>query len=111
MAPGRDLSGATPPREGPFRAIEFGRALDGAPGFIAEAVAELAKTRGEDDELVRTGGRILASLEAIPDDALVTTEADLAAAIHKAYPDRRNTASAATLTAAVIIAALKTTRP
>ncbi|MFI5227018.1 MAG: hypothetical protein ACHQ3P_10115 [Candidatus Limnocylindrales bacterium] len=88
--------------------IEIETALDGAPEFNAGAVGVLVTTLGEDDPMVLAGRRILASLEAIPKGSVLVTEASLATAIHRAYPARRNTESASALTAATILAALKT---
>jgi hypothetical protein len=88
--------------------IHIETALDGAPGYIAEAVDVLIGTVGEEDRLVADGRRILASLGAIPPGSFLVTEASLAAAIHRAYPARRNTESASALTAATILAALRT---
>ena len=59
--------------------FEITNALDGAPEFVAEA-----------------------------DGAMLVTEESLAAAIHRAFPARRNTESGLVLTAAVILAALRT---
>jgi alkylhydroperoxidase/carboxymuconolactone decarboxylase family protein YurZ len=49
----------------------------------------------------------MASLDAIPDGAVLVTEETLAAAIHRAWPYRRNTATASALSAASILAALR----
>ena len=89
-------------------AIEIETALDEAPKFIAEAVGVLVMSLGENDPLVLAGRRVLASLEAIPKGSILVTEASLTAAIHRAFPARRNTDSASALTAATILAALRT---
>ena len=85
-------------------------ALDGAPEFVAEAIEHLATTLGESHPTVEAGRRLLASLAAIPDDAAVVTEETLAAAIQRAFPARRNTPSNSSLTAATILAALRSNR-
>jgi len=90
--------------------IEIDTALDGAPEFITEAIGELARTHGEAHPMVLAGRRILASLEAIPEGAVLVTEATLAAAIYRAFPARRNTETGSALTAATILAALRTAR-
>jgi hypothetical protein len=72
--------------------VEIKAALDGAPEFVAYAVA---------------GRRIMASLDAIPDGAVLVTEETLAAAIHRAWPYRPRTASGLALSAASILAALR----
>jgi hypothetical protein len=86
--------------------VEIKTALDGAPQFVAEAVELLARSLGETHPTVLTGRRVMASLDAIPDDAVLVTEATLAAAIHRVWPYRRNTSSNLSLSAAAIIAAL-----
>ena len=85
-------------------------ALDGARDFVAEAVDHLSSDLGEEDPLVVAGRRVLAALTEIPDDAAVVTEETLAAAIQRAFPARRNTPSNSSLTAATILAALRSNR-
>jgi lysozyme family protein len=87
--------------------VEIKAALDGAPEFIAYAVEQLAVSLGETDPAVVLGRRIMASLDAIPDGALLVTEETLAAAIHRAWPYRRNTGTRLVLSAASILAALR----
>lgn len=50
------------------------------------------------------------TLDAIPGGAVLVTEETLAAAIHRAWPDRRSTATGSALSAASILAALRTRR-
>jgi hypothetical protein len=88
--------------------VEIKAVLDGAPEFIAYAVEHLASSLGETHPTVVVGRRIMASLDAIPDGAVLVTEETLAAAIHRAWPSRRNTASVRRLSAASILAALRT---
>ena len=88
--------------------LEIRAALDGAPGFVADAVAHLTVCLGQDHPTVVAGRRIVASLDAIPDGAVLVTEETLAAALQRAFPSRRNTATGAGLSAAVILAALRT---
>lgn len=85
-------------------------ALDGAPAFVAEAIEHLATALGESHPTVEAGRRLLAALAEIPDDAAVVTEGTLAAAIQRAFPARRNTRSNSSLTAATILAALRSNR-
>ena len=81
--------------------------LDGAPEFVAYAVEHLASSLGETHPTVVAGRRIMASLDAIPDGAVLVTEETLAAAIHRAWPYRPRTASGLVLSAASILAALR----
>jgi len=71
--------------------LEIRAALDGAPGFVADAVAHLTVCLGQDHPTVVAGRRIVASLDAIPDGAVLVTEETLAAALQRAFPFRRNT--------------------
>ena len=87
--------------------VEIKAALAGAPEFVADAVAHLALSLGETHPTVVAGRRIMASLDAIPDGAVLVTEETLAAAIHRAWPHRRNTPTASILSAATILAALR----
>ena len=87
--------------------VEVTAALDGAPEFIAFAVEHLALSLGETHPSVVAGRRIMASLDAIPDGAVLVTEETLAAAIHRAWPYRIKTASGLALSAASILAALR----
>lgn len=88
-------------------ASEIKAALDGAPEFVAIAVEHLASSLGETHPTVVAGRRIMASLDAIPDGAVLVTEETLAAAILRAWPYRRNTATGSVLSAATILAALR----
>ena len=88
-------------------AVEVKAALDGAPEFIAEVVEHLASSLGETHPTVVAGRRIRASLDAIPDSAVLVTEESLAAAIHRAWPYRPKTATGLALSAASILAALR----
>jgi hypothetical protein len=88
--------------------VDIKAALDGAPEFVAYAVEQLASSLGETHPTVVDGRRIMASLDAIPDDAVLVTEETLAAAIHRAWPYRPRTATGLTLSAASILAALRT---
>jgi hypothetical protein len=81
--------------------------LDGVPEFVASAVEQLALSLGQNDPTVLAGRRILASLAAIPDDAVLVTEQTLAAAIQRAWPYRQRTPSGLNLSAASILAALR----
>ncbi len=87
--------------------VEIKAALDGAPEFVAYAVEHLALSLGESHPTVVAGRRISASLEAIPEGAVLVTEETLAAAIHRAWPYRPKTASGLVLSAASILAALR----
>jgi hypothetical protein len=87
--------------------VEIKAVLDGAPEFVAYAVEHLALSLGDAHPTVAAGRRIMASLDAIPDGAVLVTEETLAAAIHRAWPYRRNTGTAAALSAASILAALR----
>ena len=87
--------------------VDIKAALDGAPEFVAYAVEHLASSLGETHPTVLAGRRIMASLDAIPDGALLVTEETLAAAIHRAWPYRRNTGTRLVLSAASILAALR----
>jgi hypothetical protein len=88
--------------------LEIRAVLDEAPAFVADAVAHLTVCLGQDHPTVVAGRRIVASLDAIPDGAVLVTEETLAAALQRAFPFRRNTATGAGLSAAVILAALRT---
>ena len=88
-------------------AVEVKAALDGAPEFVADAVEHLASCLGETHPTVLLGRRTMASLDAIPDNAVLVTEETLAAAIHRAWPYRPRTASGLTLSAASILAAVR----
>lgn len=88
--------------------VEIKTVLDGAPEFVADAVGHLSSCLGEAHPTVVAGNRIMASLDAIPDDAVLVTEETLAAAIDRAWPFGRNTAKNLTLSAALILAALRT---
>ncbi len=88
--------------------IEIRAVLDGAPEFVSDAVEHLAVCLGEAHPTVVAGRRIMASLDAIPDGAVLVTEESLAAALQRAFPYRRNTATGLNLSAAVILAALRT---
>ena len=90
--------------------VEIKTALDGAPEFIAAAVEHLATCLGENDPAVAQGRRAMAALDSVPDGALLVTEESLTAALHRAFPSRRNTESGAALSAATILAALRTAR-
>jgi len=87
--------------------VDIGTVLDGVPAFVADAVERLAPSLGETHPTVVAGRRIMASLEAIPHDAVVVTEETLAVAFHRAWPSRRNTPTGSALSAAVILAALR----
>ena len=87
--------------------VEVKAALDGAPEFVAEAVEHLASCLGETHPTVLAGRRVIASLDAIPEGAVLVTEETLAAAIHRAWPYRQKTASGLALSAASILAALR----
>jgi hypothetical protein len=88
--------------------VEVKAALDGAPEFVADAVEHLALCLGETDPTVAVGRRIMASLDAIPAGAVLVTEETLAAAIRRAWPYRQKTSSGLALSAASILAALRT---
>ena len=88
--------------------VEIRAALDGAPEFVADAVEHLASCLGETHPIVVAGRRIMASLVAIPDGAVLVTEDTLAAAIDRAFPSGRNTKAGLALSAATILAALRT---
>jgi hypothetical protein len=90
--------------------VEVKTALDAAPEFVAAAVAHLASCLGEDDPAVAQGRRAMAAIDSIPDGAVLVTEESLTAALHRAFPSRRNTESGAALSAATILAALRTRR-
>ena len=66
--------------------VDVKAALDGAPEFVAYAVEHLASSLGETHPTVVAGRRIMASLDAIPDGAVLVAEEMLAAAIHRAWP-------------------------
>ena len=82
--------------------------LGGTPEFVASAVEQLASTLGISDPMVVAGRRVMAALDAIPDDAVLVTEETLAVALHRVWPYRRNTGRTLELSAAAIIAALRT---
>ena len=87
--------------------VDIGTALDGAAAFVADAVELLAPSLGESHPTVVAGRRVMTSLEAIPDDAVLVTEETLAAAFQRAWPYRRNTPTGSALSAAVLLAALR----
>ncbi len=87
--------------------VEFKTALAGAPEFLADVVEQLASSLGQSHPTVTEGRRIIASLAVIPEDAVLVTEESLAAAIHRAWPTRRNSSTGLTLSAASILAALR----
>ncbi len=87
--------------------VEVKAALDGAPEFVADAVERLASSLGEAHPTVVAGRRVMASLDAIPDGAVLVTEMSLAAAIHRAWPYRKKSATVLPLSAASILAALR----
>ena len=87
--------------------VEFKSVLDGALEFVADAVEQLASSLGQSHPTVAEGRRIMASLAAIPQDAVLVTEETLAAAIHRAWPTRRNSSTGLVLSAASILAALR----
>lgn len=87
--------------------VEIEAALDGAPEFVATAVEHLSSCLGETHPTVLAGRRIMASLDAIPEGAVLVTEEKLAGAIHRAWPYRQKTASGLALSAASILAALR----
>ena len=89
--------------------VEIEAVLDGAPEFVASAVAHLSSCLGETHPTVVAGRRVIASLEAIPRGAVLVTEETLSAAIHRAWPYRQKTTSGLSLSAASILAALRTT--
>jgi len=88
--------------------VEIKAQLEGTRAFVADAVEHLAASLGEAHPTVVAGRRVMASLDALPDDAAVVTEETLAAALQRAFPSRRNTPSASALSAATILAALRT---
>ena len=88
--------------------VEIKAVLDEVPAFVADAVEHLAGCLGAGHPTVVAGRRAMASLDAIPDGAVLVTEETLAAALQRAFPFRRNTATGAGLSAAVILAALRT---
>jgi hypothetical protein len=88
-------------------AVDANVALDGVQEFVADAVERLALSLGGTHPTVVAGRRIMASLDAIPDDAVLVTEETLGAAIRRAWPSRRNTPAGSLLSAASILAALR----
>jgi len=88
-------------------AVDIKVALAGAPEFVADAVEQLVERLGETHPTVVAGRRLMAALDAIPDDAVLVTEETLAAALNRAWPVRRNTATGLGLSAALILAALR----
>ncbi len=91
-----------------MKGVEIKAVLDGEPEFVADAVEHLSGCLGAAHPTVVAGRRIMASLDAIPDGAVLVTEQSLAAALQRAFPLRRNTATGLGLSAAVILAALRT---
>jgi hypothetical protein len=87
--------------------VDIQAALDGAPEFVADAVERLTVSLGETHPTVLLGRRVMASLVALPQDAVLVTEESLAAAMHRAWPFRRNTPTNLGLSAALILAALR----
>ncbi len=87
--------------------VELNTALDGVPEFVADAVEQLAASLGDSHPTVLAGRRATAALAAIPGDAVMVTEATLAAAFNRAWPVRRNSATQSALSAALILAALR----
>jgi hypothetical protein len=85
--------------------------LDGAPDFVDDAVEHLAACLGDSHRLVLTGRRVTASLTAIPAGSMLVTEESLAEAIRRAWPYRQKTPSGLALSAASIMAALRTPGP
>ncbi len=83
-------------------------ALDGAPEFLADAVEHLASCLGEDHPMVTAGRGLMASLAAVPAGSVLVTEETLAAAMQRAWPVRRNTETGLRLSAALLLAALRT---
>ena len=73
--------------------VDIKAVLDGVPEFVADAVERLALSLGATHPAVVAGRRIMVSLDAIPDGAVLVTEEALAAAIHRAWPHRRSTAT------------------
>jgi hypothetical protein len=88
--------------------VQVTTALDEAPAFVAAAVEHLAACLGETHPTVVAGRRFMASLAAIPDGAVLVTEEALAVAIHRVWPFRRSTATVERLSAASLLAALRT---
>lgn len=87
--------------------VDVEAALGGALEFVAEAVEQLAPYLGDAHPTVAAGRRVMASLAAIPEGAVLVTEDSLAAALRRAWPIRRQTPSATGLSAAVLLAALR----
>lgn len=81
--------------------------LTATRAFVAEAVALLSSELGTDHPTVVAGRRVLDALDSTPPDAVLVSGADLALAIQRAFPARRNTASNAELSAATILAAVR----
>ncbi|MGH3076108.1 MAG: hypothetical protein ACRDQC_14315 [Gaiellales bacterium] len=77
---------------------------------MAWALERLAPSLGESEPMIVQGRRVKATLDALPADAIVVTEPALAAAIHRAWPVRRNTDATNSASAALLIAALRTER-
>jgi hypothetical protein len=91
-------------------AADVRTASGGAQEFVDRAVEHLAACLGETHPPVGEGRRVGHSLAAIPADALLVTQESLAAAMQRAFPHRQRTASGVTLSAATILAALRTDR-
>ena len=90
--------------------VDIQVALDGVPEFVTAAVEQLSASLGEADPMIESGRRAIAALGAIPADAVLVTEETLAAAMHRAWPLRRNTPTGLGLSAALLIAALREER-
>jgi hypothetical protein len=89
-------------------AVDARDAIDGVQAFVAFAAAHLATCLGAEDPSVAEGQRALEKLGAIRPDAVLVTPESLAEAMRRAYPVRRSTPEMMALTAASIIAALRT---
>jgi hypothetical protein len=81
--------------------------LDGVPAFVRTAVDHLSACLGDEHPVVAEGRRVMASLEAVPKDAVLVTEESLAVALQRAWPSSRNTPTGSALSAALILAALR----
>ncbi len=88
--------------------VELKAVLDGVQEFVADAIVQLETFLGESHPTVQEGRRILAALEAIPDGAVLVTEESLAAALGRVWPIRRNSGTNLALSAATVLAALRT---
>jgi hypothetical protein len=91
--------------------VELKQALSGVPEFVAFAVEQLRSSLGEAHPQVAAGRAAMASLEAIPNGAMLVTEETLAAAMHRVWPLRRNTQAGLAVSAAAILAALRLGSP